>query len=92
MPQRVARTRAAAAFFVCVAQCRSGRLADAANTLRQGVRRTDGALPALGLVFAAPVLAGRVSLVRSARPAWWAGAVVALGAIAFALVMNIATA
>jgi hypothetical protein len=38
-----ARTRAAAAFFVCVAQCRSGRLDDAANTLRQGVRRTDGA-------------------------------------------------
>lgn len=38
-----ARTRAAAAFFVCVAQCRSGRLGDAANTLRQGVRRTDGA-------------------------------------------------
>jgi hypothetical protein len=50
------------------------------------------AFPALGLVLAAPVLAGRVSLVRSARPAWWAGAVVALGAIAFALVMNIATA
>lgn len=38
-----ARTRAAAAFFVCVAQCRSGRLDDAANTLRQAVRRTDGA-------------------------------------------------
>lgn len=38
-----ARTRAAAAFFVCVAQCRSGRLADAVSTLRQGVRRTDGA-------------------------------------------------
>lgn len=38
-----ARTRAAAAFFVCVAECRSGRLDDAANTLRQGLRRTDGA-------------------------------------------------
>lgn len=38
-----ARTRAAAAFFVSVAQCRSGRLGDAAHTLRQGVRRTDGA-------------------------------------------------
>ncbi|MFO0624411.1 MAG: hypothetical protein U0325_02250 [Polyangiales bacterium] len=38
-----ARTRAAAAFFVCVAQCRSGRLDDAVRTLRHGVQRTDRA-------------------------------------------------
>ena len=62
-----ARTRAAAAFFVCVAQCRSGRLDDAANTLRQAVRRTDGARDAWSRALLLPAAA--CVLLLSGRPA-----------------------